>query len=54
MTKKTEQKFKQVGYLVTTREQKDQFHTTMYPDHIRAAMEKNGVKFKAVYVDVNE
>jgi hypothetical protein len=50
MTKKTEPKYKHIGYLVTTREQKDRFDTMMYPDNIRAVMEKNGVKFKAVYV----
>jgi hypothetical protein len=49
MTNKTATKYKHIGYLVTTREQKDRFDTTMYPDNIREAMEKNGVKFKAVY-----
>jgi hypothetical protein len=54
MIKKQEQKYKHIGYLVTTREQKDRFDTTMYPDNIREAMERNGVKFKAVYVSEDE
>jgi ribosome maturation protein Sdo1 len=51
MTKQQESKYRQIGYLVTTREQKDKFDATLYPDAIRAAMERNGVKFKPVYVE---
>jgi hypothetical protein len=42
-------KYKQIGYLVTTRDMTRQFDPTLYPDDIRAAMERNGIKFEAVY-----
>jgi hypothetical protein len=47
-------KFKHIGYLVTTRDMTRQFDPTPYPDDIRAAMERNGIKFEAVYAEVKE
>jgi uncharacterized protein YneF (UPF0154 family) len=47
-------KYKHIGYLVTTRDMTRQFDPTLYPDDIRAAMEKNGIKFEAVYAEVKE
>jgi hypothetical protein len=44
-------KYKQIGYLVTTRDMTRQFDPTLYPDSIRAAMEKNGITFEAVYAE---
>jgi hypothetical protein len=42
-------KYRQIGYLVTTRDTKKRFVPTLYPDYVREAMERNGVKFEAVY-----
>jgi hypothetical protein len=42
-------KYRQIGYLVTTRDMTKRFVPTLYPDYIREAMERNGVKFEAVY-----
>jgi hypothetical protein len=47
-------KFKQIGWLVSTRDMTRQFDPTLYPDDIRAAMEKNGVKFEAVYAKAED
>jgi hypothetical protein len=44
-------KYKHIGYLVTTRDMTRQFDPTLYPDNIRAAMERNGIKFEAVYAE---
>jgi hypothetical protein len=47
-------KYKQIGYLVTTRDMTRQFDPTLYPDDIRAAMEKNGITFETVYVKTED
>jgi hypothetical protein len=47
-------KFKQIGWLVSTRDMTRQFDTTLYPDSIRAAMERNGITFEAVYAEAED
>jgi hypothetical protein len=49
-----EMKFKQIGWLVTTKHVTRQFDPTLYPDDIRAAMERNGITFEAVYVKAED
>jgi hypothetical protein len=47
-------KYKQIGWLISTRDMTRQFDPTLYPDNIRAAMERNGIKFEAVYVKAED
>lgn len=48
-------KYKQIGWLVSTRDSKMQYDPNLYPDHIREGMEKNGIVFEEkVYAEAKE